>query len=165
MTAEISKRDGDLLKGLAAAGFSVDRGPDDCGFWLKYVQRGGGYYIDVGCSQLIVDGKIKVVNGTEIERVKTHSVVFANGTELEADEIIFATGYQNMRSTTRKVFGDDIANRVNDVWGLNEEGELRTMWRASGLDGFWFMGGNLSLCRYYSRLLALQIKAHEVGLV
>lgn len=165
VTAEIGRRDADLLKGLAAAGFNADRGPDDCGFWLKYIQRGGGYYIDVGCSQLIADGKIKVINGTEIERVNAHSISFADGREIEADEIVFATGYQNMRSTTRKIFGDEIADRVNDVWGLDEEGELRTMWRGSGMDGFWFMGGNLALCRYYSRLLALQIKAREVGLV
>ena len=55
-------------------------------------------------------------------------MLFADGSELEADEIVFATGYQNMRGTARKIFGDEVADQVKDVWGFDEEGELRTMW-------------------------------------
>lgn len=79
---------------------------------MKYFQRGGGYYIDVGASQLIVDGKIKVKQGQEITEVKPHGLLFADGTELPADEIVFATGYENMRGTARKIFGDELADRV-----------------------------------------------------
>lgn len=163
-TAEISRRDADLIAGLEKVGFKTDTGPDEAGFFMKYFQRGGGYYIDVGCSQLIIDGKIKVKQGCEIAEVKEHGLLFDDGTELEADEIVFATGYQNMRSTARKIFGDEVADRVKDVWGFDEEGELRTMWRKTGHPGFWFFGGNLALCRYYSRMLALQIKAMEEGI-
>ncbi len=92
------------------------------------------------------------------------SRVLKDGTELEADEIVFATGYQNMREMARKIFGDDLADSVHDVWGFNDEGQTRGMWQRSGHPGFWFFGGNLALCRFYSRLLALQIKAIEVGL-
>ncbi|KAL8935106.1 MAG: hypothetical protein Q9216_005582 [Gyalolechia sp. 2 TL-2023] len=164
-TAEISKRDAALHRGLDKAGFKVDDGPDDAGFFMKYFQRGGGYYIDVGCSQLIIDGKIKVKQGREIEEVKPNGLLFADGDFLEADDIIFATGYDNMRGTARKIFGDELADRVNDVWGFDQEGELRTMWRRTGHPGFWFFGGNLALCRYYSRMLALQIKAMEEGIM
>ncbi|KAI4260768.1 MAG: hypothetical protein L6R42_003915, partial [Xanthoria sp. 1 TBL-2021] len=138
--------------------------------------RGGGYYIDVGCSQLIIDGKIKIKQGQEIEEVKPNGLLFKDGEMLEADEIIFATGYENMRGTARKIFGDELAERVKfvgileaytaqDVWGFDQEGELRTMWRRTGHPGFWFFGGNLALCRYYSRMLALQIKAMEEGIM
>ena len=112
---------------------------------MKYFQRGGGYYIDVGASQLIIDGKIKIKQGQEIEEVKPHGLLFKDGTELPADEVIFATGYLNMRGTARKIFGKELADRVTvgitmfraripanleqDVWGFDEEGELRTMWR------------------------------------
>ena len=161
---EIRRRDQKLISGLENAGFKIDNGPDESGFFMKYFQRGGGYYIDVGCSQLIIDGKIKVKQGSEIAEVTPHGLRFEDGTELEADEIVFATGYQNMRSTARKIFGDEVADRVKDVWGFDEEGELRTMWRRTGHPGFWFFGGNLALCRYYSRMLALQIKALEEGL-
>ena len=164
-TKEISRRDKDLIQGLERAGFKTDQGPDGSGFFMKYFQRGGGYYIDVGCSQLIIDGKIKVKQGQEILEVKPHSLTFADGTELPADEIIFATGYENMRGTARKIFGNELAERVKDVWGFDDEGELRTMWRKTGHPGFWFFGGNLALCRYFSRMLALQIKAMEEGIM
>ena len=75
----------------------LDNGPDDAGFFMKYFQRGGGYYIDVGASQLIIDGKIKVKQGQEIDAVEEHGLLFADGTRLDADEIVFATGYDNMR--------------------------------------------------------------------
>ena len=164
-TIEIARRDKDLLAGLEKAGFKLDNGPDDAGFFMKYFQRGGGYYIDVGASQLIIDGKIKVKQGQEITEVKPHGLLFTDGSELEADEIVFATGYENMRGTARKIFGDELADRINDVWGFDEEGELRTMWRRTGHPGFWFFGGNLALCRYFSRMLALQIKAMEEGIM
>jgi hypothetical protein len=96
-TKEIAKRDSKLLEGLTKAGFMLDHGPDDSGFFMKYLQRGGGYYIDVGASQLIVDGKIKMKQGVEITSVNDHSLSFADETELPADEIVFATGYSNMR--------------------------------------------------------------------
>ncbi|KAI1741871.1 hypothetical protein F4680DRAFT_457637 [Xylaria scruposa] len=157
--------DKEILDGLDKAGFKVDRGPDGAGLFFKYFQRGGGYYIDVGASQLIADGKIKVKQGQEIDEVLPHGLRFQDGTELEADEIVFATGYQNMRTQTRIMFGDEVADRVGDVWGFNDEGEIRTIWQRSGHPGFWFHGGNLAMCRYYSKLLALQIKGLEEGLV
>ncbi|PYI03698.1 FAD/NAD(P)-binding domain-containing protein [Aspergillus sclerotiicarbonarius CBS 121057] len=156
-----NQKDQATLEGLERAGFQVDRGPNDAGLLLKYLQRGGGYYIDVGASQLIVDGKVKVKQGQEITEIFPRGLRFADGTELEADEIILATGYQNMSTQARIIFGDEGA-KVNDVWGFDERGEMR-MWRRTGHPGLWLMGGNLALCRYYSRLLALQIKALELG--
>jgi hypothetical protein len=156
-----AQNDAKTIEGLEKAGFKVDRGPMNAGLLMKYLQRGGGYYIDVGASQLIADGKIKVKQGQEIDEVLSNGLRFVDGSELEADEIILATGYQNMRTQARLIFGDEVADRVGDVWGFDQEGEVRTIWRRSGHPGFWFMGGNFALCRYYSRLLALQIKALE----
>ena len=96
-TKEIAKRDEKLLNGLTKVGFMLDAGPDGSGLFMKYFQRGGGYYIDVGASQLIVDGKIKMKQGVAITSVNAHSLSFADGTTLPADEIVFATGYSNMR--------------------------------------------------------------------
>ena len=165
VAAKQAEHDKELLAGLAKAGFRTDAGPDGAGLFIKYFQRGGGYYIDVGASQLIVDGKIKVKGGQEIQRVTPNGLLFADGTELEGDEIVFATGYQNMRTQTRLMFGDEIADSVGDVWGFNDEGEMKCIWQRSGHPGFWFHGGNLAMCRFYSKLLALQIKAREVGII
>ena len=141
LTKVQNKTDEKTLQGLEKAGFKLDKGPDDSGLWIKYLQRGGGYYLDVGCSQLIVDGKIKVKQGIEITEVVPGGLKFADGETLEADEIIFATGYLNMRTQCRKIFGDEVADKVKDVWGFDEEGESRTLWRKTGHPGFWFMGG------------------------
>jgi cation diffusion facilitator CzcD-associated flavoprotein CzcO len=157
--------DRETLDGLRKAGFGLDSGPNDAGLLMKYYQRGGGYYIDVGASQLIIDGKIKVKQGQEISQILPNGIEFADGTQLPADEIVFATGYQNMRSQARLIFGDEVADRVGDIWGLNDEGEFRSIWQRTGHPGFWFMGGNLALSRYYSRILALQIKALEEGIL
>lgn len=157
------EKDKVLLQGLEKAGFKLDKGPDDCGLFFKYFQRGGGYYFDVGASQLIIDGKIAVKHA-EVAEILPHGVRFSDGSEIEADEIVFATGYDNMKTQARIVFGDEIADKMKDVWGFDEHGEIKSVWRKSGHPGFWFHGGNLALCRYFSRLLALQIKAQLLGL-
>ncbi|PLN80169.1 putative flavo protein [Aspergillus taichungensis] len=164
IAAAAAQNDAPVLDGLARAGFCVDRGPDDTGLLIKYLQRGGGYYIDVGASRLIAEGKIAVRQGQEIAEIRPDGLRLADGSDLRADEIVLATGYQNMRTQARELFGDEVADRVNSVWGFNAEGEVRTMWQRSGHPGFWFMGGNLALCRYYSLLLALQIAAVEKGI-
>ncbi|KAM0553177.1 hypothetical protein ACHAPJ_007464 [Fusarium lateritium] len=164
-TQKISDLEKASLEGLTKAGFLMDSGPDRSGITRKYLTRGGGYYIDTGCSQLIVDGKIKVRSSPGgIQRFVEDGLILADGSKLEADIVVLATGYDGMRSTARKILGDKVADRVGDIWDLDEEGEIRSMWRSSGHPHFWFMGGNLALCRNYSRLLALQIKAVEEGL-
>jgi cation diffusion facilitator CzcD-associated flavoprotein CzcO len=164
-TAAIAEMDEPLLAGLASAGFKLDMGDDGGGLMAKALRRGGGYYIDVGCSGLIADGKIKVRQGSGIERFTETGITFQDGSTLDADVIVLATGFSNMRETARRLFGDELAGRVTPVWDLDEEGEINTLWRNSGHPGFWFMGGPLVMARIYSRYLALQIKAIEEGLL
>lgn len=132
---------------------------------FKFLAHAGGSYIDVGASSLIISGAIKIAKGP-IARISPHSLILSSGIEIPAvDEIVFATGYGNMRDTTSRILGPKIAERVTDVWGIDAEGEVRGVWRWSGHKGFWFAGGNLAMCRYYSRLLALVIKGLEEGVV
>jgi hypothetical protein len=159
-TAECAARDHDLLAGLKAAGFVLDSGPDSAGLWTKYLSRGGGYYIDTGCSRLIADGLIQV-KSSAIKSINPHSVTFEDGAELEADEIIFATGYSNMQDTAAEIFGNTVAEKAGPVWGFDEGWETRGVWRRSGHPGFWYMAGNLALCRFYSKCLALALKGLE----
>ena len=183
-TNRIAEAEKETLDGLRKAGFELDFGQDGAGIARAYFTRGGGYYIDVGCSQLIIDGKIKVKhNPGGINGFGENELQLADGDSLPADIVVLATGYDNMRTTVRKVLGDKIADRCSDVWDLDNEGEVQAvsehpsylqcndtdlttpqMWRPSGHPGFWYFGGNLALCRIYSRFLALQIKAVESGL-
>jgi putative flavoprotein involved in K+ transport len=164
-TAAIAELDQELLRGLEKAGFKLDYGDDGSGIFLKYLRRGGGYYIDVGCASLIARGKIKIKQGVEIERFTPRGVVYTDGSTQPADIVVLATGFKNMRESARALLGDGVADRCSPVWGLDEEGELRTMWRRSGHRGLWFMGGNLHQCRHYSKFLALQIKGIQEGLL
>ncbi|TDP89048.1 hypothetical protein EDF62_3505 [Leucobacter luti] len=90
--------------------------------------------------------------------------MYTDGTSQQADVVIYATGYQNMREISRQLLGYEVAAQVAPVWGLDAEGELSGVWRRSGYDGLWFMGGNLNLIRPNSQVLALQIKAIEEGI-
>jgi len=47
---------------------------------------------DVGASEMIVDGKIKVKSDSELERFTERGLLFRDGSELEADVIVLATG-------------------------------------------------------------------------
>lgn len=164
VTAIQNAADAEILRGLAAAGFQTDTGPHGAGLIFKYYQRGGGYYIDVGAGQMITEGKIKIKQGQEVVKVLPEGLELSDGSTMPADEIVLATGFENMRTQTRAIFGDAVADRIGDVWGLDAEGELRTIWRRSGHPGLWVMGGNLAMARYFSRVVALQIKALVEGI-
>lgn len=127
-TKRISAADSDLLSGLTAAGFKLNFGIDNAGISRLYYTRGGGYYIDVGCSKLIIDRKIKVKQSPEGISGFTHNaLVLKDGSELEADIVVLATGYDNMRTSVHKILGSKVAERCKDVWDLDEEGELNAV--------------------------------------
>jgi putative flavoprotein involved in K+ transport len=161
---ELTELDAEMLQGLERAGFAVDFG-DGSGMFSKYMERAGGYYIDVGCAALIADGEVKVEQGRGLDRFTPTGVALDDGTTLDADVVVMATGYKNMRETARRVLGDAAADRCGPVWGLDEEGELRGVWRPTGHPSLWFAAGNLAQVRFFSLPLALQLKAREVGLV
>lgn len=46
--------------------------------------------IDVGCAALIADGRVGIKSGVEIARLEPDNIVFTDGSELEADAIIYA---------------------------------------------------------------------------
>lgn len=117
-----------MLEGLDKAGFEVYKGIDNGGISRLYYTRGGGYYIDVGASKHIIDGNIKVHKSPEgIKGFKSHELELADGKKLDADFVVLATGFDNMRTTVRKVLGDKVADRCKDVWDLDEEGELQAV--------------------------------------
>ena len=68
------------------------------------------------------------------------------------------------RTPCAPISATTIADRIGPVWGFDDGGELRNMWRRTAQPGLWFTAGSLAQCRIYSRYLALQIKALEEGL-
>lgn len=170
---EMKKRDADLYSRLEKAGFLLDFGDDGSGLFMKYLRRGSGYYIDVGASELVANGSIKLKSGVNIERINPKSVLLTDGTELPADLIVYATGYGSMNHWLADLVSPEVADRVGKVWGLGSsttkdpgpwEGELRNMWKPTNQQQLWIHGGNLHQSRHYSQFLSLQLKARYEGL-
>ncbi len=157
--------DKDLIAGLKARGFRYDLGDDNTGHQMKYRRRGGGYYLDVGCSKLIIDGEVGLLQFDRIERFVPEGALLKDGTLLPADLIVLATGYHTQQTLVRHVLGDEIAQRVGEIWGIGDDGEVANMWKRTAQPGLWFMAGSLAQCRIYSKHLALQIRAIESGLI
>lgn len=164
-TARGREVDKAILEKLAAKGFKLYFGEDETGFQMMYLRRGGGYYFNVGCSDLIVAGKIGLLQFDDIERFVTDGARLRDGSVRKAELLVLATGYKNQQDTVRAYLGDKIADAIGPVWGFDNGGELNNMWKRTAQPGLWFNAGSLAQCRIFSRYLALQIKALEEGLL
>jgi putative flavoprotein involved in K+ transport len=169
---KIREVDADFYKDLEKAGFRLDFGADESGLFMKYLRRGSGYYIDIGASQLIIDGKIKLEAG-QVEEITETGVKLDNGKEVPADVIVYATGYGSMNGWVADLIDKDTADRIGKCWGLGSatpkdpgpwEGEQRNMWKPTQQEALWMHGGNLHQSRHYSQFLALQLKARMEGI-
>ena len=165
ITAKARELDRELLERLEQRGFRLDFGDDGSGWQFKYLTRGGGYYFNVGCSDLIADGEIGLVQLADIDRFVADGARLKDGTPVPADLIVLATGYHGQEALVRRLFGDDVADRVGPVWGFDEGDELRNMFVCTDQPGLWFIAGSLAQCRIWSRYLGLQIKASLEGLL
>ncbi len=171
--AEMKERDKDLYDRLEKAGFMLDFGEDDSGLFCKYLRRGSGYYIDVGASELVANGDIKLKSGVEVKSIGESTIEFSDGSTLNADLIVLATGYGSMNGWAAQLISQEVADKVGKVWGMGSgttkdpgpwEGELRNMWKPTQQEGLWFHGGNLHQSRHYSQFLSLQLKARMEGI-
>jgi putative flavoprotein involved in K+ transport len=169
---QMRERDADFYDRLEKAGFDLDFGEDGSGLFMKYLRRGSGYYIDVGAAELVAGGEIKLQSGM-VDHLTEDSVVMADGTELPADLVVYATGYGSMNGWAADLISQEVADKVGKVWGLGSdttkdpgpwEGEQRNMWKPTQQEALWFHGGNLHQSRHYSLFLALQLKARAEGI-
>jgi cation diffusion facilitator CzcD-associated flavoprotein CzcO len=159
LTAKTCQLDAELLQGLTDVGFELDFGPDLTGFHMKYLRQGGGYYINVGCSELIAQRRIRLAHARDIDTFTERGLRLADGGLVPADLVVLATGYEKQTEGIRRLCGDAVAGRVGPVWGFDEQGFMRNMWTRTGQDRLWLMGGALNEVRLFSRFLALQIQA------
>ena len=173
LAEQIAAHDRDFYDRLRRAGFLLDFGEDGSGLQIKYLRRGSGYYIDVGASELICSGEIKLRSGVEITSLQPRHVVLNDGTELPADAIIYATGFGPINRWLADLISPEVARKIGHCWGLGSgthldpgpwEGELRNMWKPTPQRNLWFHGGNLNQSRFFSRTLALMIKARLEGI-
>jgi putative flavoprotein involved in K+ transport len=169
---QMKERDRDFYERLETAGFEHDWGDDGSGLFMKYLRRGSGYYIDVGAADLVASGDVHLAHG-QVDHLTPDAVVLADGTELPADLVVYATGYGSMNGFVADLISPEVAAAVGKCWGLGSdttkdpgpwEGEQRNMWKPTRQEALWFHGGNLAQSRHYSLVLALQLKARQVGI-
>jgi len=165
LTQKMLEMDKELLEGLAARGFKLDVGEDGTGYILKVRRIHSGYYLNCGCSELIINGQIGLIQYEDIERFVADGALMKDGRVEKADLIVTATGYQNQQAVVKELLGDEVADKIGPIWGLDKDGELNNMYRPTAQKGLWFIGSGLSQARLWSHFIALQIKARELGLI
>jgi cation diffusion facilitator CzcD-associated flavoprotein CzcO len=165
ITARAAEMDRKMIEGLTARGFKWHMGDDDGGHQMLIRRRYGGYYLNAGCAQLIIDGAVGLLQFEEIERFVAGGALLKEGSVRPADLVVLATGFDTQEVLVGKLLGDDVAKKVGRIWGLGPDGEMNNMWKRTAQEGLWFVGGSFTNCRIYSRYVALQIKAIEEGIL
>jgi putative flavoprotein involved in K+ transport len=155
--------DRELIEGLKGIGFKHDMGEDDTGHQVKYYTRGGGYNLDAGSSALMIKGEIGLLQFDRIDRFVAEGARLKDGSTVPADLIVLSTGYYPQVELVRRALGEAMVERIGPVWGFGADGELNNMYKRTPQPGLWFIAGGLAPCRIYSKYLALQIKAMELG--
>lgn len=165
VTKRMLDLDREMIAGLKSIGFKHDIGEDETGHQMKYFRRGGGYNLDAGSSALLIKGKLGLLQYDRIERFIAEGARLTDGTTVPADLIVLATGYYPQKELVRRALGQEIADRIGPVWGIDDDGELSNMFKRTPQPGLWFIAGGLPQCRINSKYLALQIKATELGIL
>lgn len=165
MAVESTRLDRDMLDALEKKGFRIDH-EDVTGWQFKFMNRGGGYYFNVGCSDLIIDGKVGLIQFDDIDSFVADGAKLKDGEVIAADTVILATGFKGQEENIKRLLGDDVAARVGPIWGFGDDSqELRNLWMRTRQPGLWFTAGSFAQCRIFSKYLALQIKACQEGMI
>jgi len=165
MAVESTRLDRDMLDALEKKGFRIDH-EDITGWQFKFMNRGGGYYFNVGCSDLIIEGKVGLIQFDDIETFVADGAKLKNGEVIAADTVILATGFKGQEENIKRLLGDEVADRVGPIWGFGDDSqELRNLWTRTRQPGLWFTAGSFAQCRIFSKYLALQIKACQEGMI
>jgi len=161
-----NEADSELHAGLQQAGMDIWAGQDDTGFYYTYLSKSkGGYYLNVGASDAIARGEIQVIRNKDLKKFDADGIILEDGTHQAFDAVVFATAYKPLEDGVRKLFGDDIADKLGQVWGFGNDGELNNVLKPTAQPGFWILEGSLPMARWHSPLMALLVKAEIDGIV
>ena len=166
LTKKTKEIDKSLLDKLEEVGFRLEYGEENTGWQFKYLTRGGGYYFNVGASDLIAERKIKVIQFLDIINFNPSGIEMKSGDNFDIDLMVTAIGYKGQEYVVEEFFGKAVVEKLGPIWGFdNDRQELRNMWMQTNQPGLWFHAGSLAQCRIFSKFLALQIRAIQDGIV
>ncbi|MET0820809.1 MAG: NAD(P)/FAD-dependent oxidoreductase [Aeromicrobium sp.] len=168
-TARIAEIDKELLDGLRGVGFELIAGDPvvgpNSGLLSLGIREGGpgNYYIDAGASQLIIDGKIKLRSGVGLVGYTETGVKLSDGSEIEADLVLCATGFETLREASQAFLGEEVVSQLPPLGGLDHRNERSLQYQPSGYPRLRFTGGGLYEVRQYSKFVAIQVAAEMTG--
>ncbi|KUJ18522.1 FAD/NAD(P)-binding domain-containing protein [Mollisia scopiformis] len=156
---------------LAKAGFQVT----DCtqsDLVQHLLERCGGHFVDIGTGvELLATKKVGIKSGVSPTSYTDNGLEFTDGSTLDADAIIWCTGFKgiDIRQGLPEILGEGaevIKNKMEATWGVDAEGEVRGLWkRHEYVDNFWIFCGGAAQHRWYSKVVALQIKGMLEGIL
>ena len=164
-TQRMLEIDKEILARLHAIGFKLDIGPEGGGHQMHVRKNHGGYYLNVGCSDLLAKGEIGLVHYEDIERFVADGALMKDGRVEKADLVVCATGYHAPADVIKQLLGEEVAEKIGPIWGLDQGGEMCNMYKPTPQRGLWITGGGFAQGRVWSHYLALQIKAREAGII
>lgn len=164
LTRMTNEHDRELLDNLRRAGMEIDDGWEGTGWFWKFFERAGGYYLNTGCSEMIISGQVKMLQTRDVETFTPNGVLRRDGQEIALDTVVLATGYENLQGEVRRFFGSELADDLGPIGGFDEDGELRNVWRPTKQPGLWFMTSGFAGGRNHGELVALQIRADLLGI-
>jgi putative flavoprotein involved in K+ transport len=154
----------ELHDGLRKAGQKLTTGHDKTGWSIKLFREAAGYYLNVGCSEAIIEGEVKILDFEKIDRFVADGALLEDGSVEPFDVIVLATGYHDLSNDVEALFGPEVATKLGRCVGVAEDGEYRTMSRPTAQAHLWLINGGIVDARKSSDLLALQVIAQLEGI-
>ena len=115
---------------LERAGFKLERKGD---IYNNLYSRFGGHYIDIGTSDRIAKGQIKMKSDSAVKEWTDRGLLFEDGSELEADLVVLCTGFDHdFRKMSASIIGEKAADSMEDFFGIDAEGEVRGAYKLAG---------------------------------
>lgn len=152
--------DDSLITELQRAGMTIDRDPEGGGWMMKFLRHGGRYYLEVGCSEAIIKGRISILSEDRFDRLVGNGAQMTDRSVQPFDLVVLATGYQDYSTDIEALFGSDVARSAGPYSGFEADGELAAMCKPTKQKNLWMMSGGIVHARNVSRVLALQLAAH-----
>ncbi|KAK1622575.1 hypothetical protein BDP81DRAFT_333860 [Colletotrichum phormii] len=139
---------------------------------VNLIDRCGGHFVDMGSGMdLITTKKVGIRSGVVPKSYTSNGLLLSDGSHLEADAIVWCIGFGHTdgRKNLPDTLGigtDDIARRLEPTWGVDAQGEIRGLWkRHPGVDNLWMFAGGTAQHRWFSKVIALQIKGILEGIL
>ncbi|EFQ31574.1 hypothetical protein CGRA01v4_01474 [Colletotrichum graminicola] len=132
---------------------------------INLVDRCGGHFVDMGKGiELISKKKVGIRSGVVPKAYTSEGLLLSDGSTLETDAVVWCTGFGDLdgRKRLSSELGagyEAIASKLEPTWGSDAEGEVRGLWkRHAGVDNLWMFAGGTGQHRWFSKVIAQQIK-------